>query len=497
MSLLAVPPRQELFELLYEPGFANEEAHVLPRLLQIDAAHVVMLASQGLLPGAVASALLRVNRELAHQVAAGQHPLRPPPSHRGLYLLYEQVYIDRLGREIGGAAHLGRSRNDINATVARLRLRDELVETLDACLALLAELSALARRHAGTVMSAFTHLQPAQPATLGHYLAGLGAELLRATERLAATWSEVNRSPMGAGAGIGTHLPLDPALVADLLGFDGVIDNSLDAVASRDYAIAVLAAAVAFAVSLTRLSLDFQLWGSQAYGFLSWPDDLVSTSSMMPQKRNAFVLENIRGQAAGALGALTAVCTGLKSAPFANSVEVGSEATSHLWPALAATRKAARLTTLMLSGLAADTARMGAFLRGAKATMTALADHLAVHHGLPFRTAHEAVSRLSPRLDDDPEPETIVRLLADILLDVAGQPVELDLEAITHRLDPVSCAHNATYGGGPAPRAVKQQLDELDRRRQALAEQMAARSRRRTAAGEWLTEAIDSVLARQ
>ncbi|HEX3530755.1 MAG TPA: argininosuccinate lyase [Thermoanaerobaculia bacterium] len=495
MSLLAVPPRRRLFELLYEPSFAGEEIHVLPRLLQIDAAHIVMLAGTGLLPGPVAAALLRVNRELATQTAEGQRPLRPPPSHRGLYLLYEQFYIERLGADVGGAAHLGRSRNDINATVARLRLRDELIDTLAAGLALEAELCAVAQRHTKTVMSAFTHLQPAQPATLGHYLAGIGAELLRALERLAATWDEVNRSPMGAGAGLGTHLPLDRALVADLLGFEGLVDNSLDAVASRDYAIAVLAALAAFAVTLTRLSFDLQLWGSHAYGFLSWPDDLVSTSSMMPQKRNAFVLEAVRGQAGGVLGALTAVCTGLKSAPFANSVEVSSEATAQLWPALAATRKGTELATLMLAGLEVDCVRMREFLRSAQTTMTALADHLAVRHGLPFRTAHEAVARLARHQGGaEPGAEDVARHLEEILLEVTGRQIEMSSREIARLLEPEACAHAAAYGGGPAPLAVTNQIRKLDLRRQSLEEQTLLCERRRATADDRLAEAVDSIL---
>lgn len=495
MSLLSASPRGELFDLLYEPGFASDEVHVFPHLLQIDAAHVVMLARTGLLPGVVAAALLRYNRELAGAVAAGERPLSAPPSHRGFYLVYEQACIERLGPEVGGAAHLGRSRNDINATVARLRLCDELTDTLRVGLALEAELCATAERHAEAVMSAFTHLQPAQPATFGHYLAGVGFELSRSLDRLAATWDEVSRCPMGAGAGIGTQLPLDRALVADLLGFEGVIESSLDAVASRDYAIAVLAALAAFAVTLTRLALDLQLWGSHAYGFLAWPDDLVSTSSMMPQKRNAFVLESIRGQAAGVVGALTAVCIGLKSTPFSNSVEVGSESASHLWPALASVRKAAQLATLMVANVSVDPVRMEGFLRGAQTTMTALADHLAVQCGLPYRTAHEAVARLAWTLGSaDPVADAVARDLEEILLEVGGRRIELSPEALAPLLDPAACVRAAVYGGGPAPAAVRNQLRGLERRRRQLKEQAATRARRRAAAAARLTAAVDSVL---
>jgi argininosuccinate lyase len=491
MGRLTADPHPLLFELLYDPQFAHDRAEVLPWLLQIDAAHVVMLAERGILPSTAAAGLLRVNRELAREPV-----LEPPPVHRGLYMVYEREYVDRLGPEVGGAAHVARSRNDINATIARMRLRNELISLLEAGGALVGAALGLARDHAGTAMSGFTHFQPAQPTTFGHYLAGVASEMLRSLDLLAGAFGTVNRSPLGAGAGLGTSFAIDRELTASLLGFDGVILNSLDAVASRDYAVQVLAALSMLGTTLTRLSFDLQTWGSHAYGFLRWPDHLVSTSSMMPQKRNAFVLENIRGRAASPTGALVATLAGLKNTPFSNSVEVGSEATSHLWPALAAGRTMVGLTELVLREVEVDSDRMRGFLRDAETTMTALADHLVARYGLPFRTAHDAVGRLLQRAAPGEvlSADAVRAGLQEALRHLAGRDVLLDEGEIARALDPLASVQASRHGGGPAPEAVRAQLAELEEARQGLAARATAWRRRLEGAEACLDEAVGSLL---
>jgi argininosuccinate lyase len=496
MGRLAAGPHPLLFQLLYNPQFARDSVEILPWLLRIDAAHVLMLAESGILVRETAAGLLRVNREILARVQAGEPAIEPPPIHRGLYMVYERHAIDQLGPEVGGAAHVARSRNDLNATVTRMRLRDQLLLLLQAGGELAGTALGLAREHASTPMSGFTHFQPAQPTTLGHYLAGFASELLRALELLAGAFPNVNRSPLGACAGWGTSFPIDQERTASLLGFDAVIANSLDAVASRDYAVQVLAALSSLGILLTRLSFDLQTWGSHAYGFLRWPDHLVSTSSIMPQKRNAFVLENIRGQASGPAGALAATLLALKSTPFSNSVEVGSEAIAHLWPALSGARTSIQLTELMLREVEVDSDRMSRFLAGGEATMTALADHLVERHGLPFRTAHEAVGHLLQRFPDgEARSVAVVRAgLEEILRDLTGHVVVLDAAEIASSLDPLACIQAARYGGGPAPESVHAQLAGLDEVRQILAGSAAAWRRWLDQSEARLDEAVSSLL---
>jgi argininosuccinate lyase len=492
MGRLARGPNPLLLELLYDPALGEDRQHVLPYLLRIDAAHILMLAHQGILPRAAAAQLLAVQRDLTERLRAGAEVFGSPGPHRGLYWLYEREYQLRLGDEVGGAAHAGRSRNDINATVARLRMRDELVALLGDCAALLGVALERARQQAATLMSCFTHLQPAQPSSLGHYLTGVAAELLRSTEWLADSFPVLNRSPMGAAAGAGTSFPIDRGAVAGWLGFDGAIENSADAVATRDYAVHLLSGLALVGTTLTRLATDLQSWASFAYGFLSWPDDLVSTSSIMPQKRNAFVWENVRGEATVAIGALVNTLVGLKNTPFSNSVEVSSEATAHAWPALRAGRKAVQLTTLLLDRMEVRPERLRAFVHGAGITMTALADLLVTRHGLAFRSAHDAVGALLRDLPEgtEPEPAIVCERIPAIVAAATGRSIRLGEDEVRRALDPEHCLLAARHGGGPAPEAVADQIAALDRHRAQLNARLTGWRQFLAAAEHRLAEAI-------
>jgi len=483
-----------LFRLLVEPQLRNDLPYVLPCLLRIDAAHVVMLTATGILDKAVARDLLAVNRDLDRRFSHGEDVLETPPAHRGLYLLYERQYVDRLGAQRGGAAHVARSRNDINATVLRMRLRGRVLDLLEESLELLTAVHGLAGGQLETTMSAFTHLQPAQPTTLAHYLAAVAAELLRALETVATALDGMDRCPMGAASGSGTPFPIAPAMVADLLGFRAAADNSLDAVASRDYVTTVLAGFANFGVALTRWATDFQLWASHAYGFLDWPDDLVSTSSIMPQKRNSYVWEDIRGQAIHPVGALMQIWLGMKNTPFSNSVEAGSEATAHVWPALDGIEKAVRLTRLLAENVEVRPLRMRSFLHGSGVTMTALADCLVARYGLAFRTAHEAVARLVDGMPDGVEshPEEVRERLEEILHEITGRFVSLG-HGLREALDPQAAVLAAAHGGGPAPEAVAGQLARLQERKQRLVEEVRSWRERLQGAEGRLQQAIQGL----
>jgi argininosuccinate lyase len=488
-TLLETAPHPLLTELLYEPGLREDLAHVLPYLLSIDAAHVAMLVRRQLLSARTGALLLRVNRTLTERHAAGDAVLRDSGVRRGLYLVLEHHYAEALGADVGGAGHLGRSRNDINATVTRMRLRDRLLDLQHEWVALARAIDEVARRHVDTIVSGFTHAQPAQPTTLAHYLAGVQAELLRGASWLARVYEDVDRCPMGAAAGFGTPVAIDRKQVADLLGFQAPVSNALDAVASRDYGIQALAALAALASTSSRLSVDLQTWSSRAYGFLGWPDGLVSTSSIMPQKRNAFVLEHIRGAAAETTAAMVAMLTGLKNTPFANSVEVSAETTSHLWPACDSVRNALRLTTLLIVHLIADAPRMRAFLDREETTTTALADWLVSRYAIPFRTAHTMVSRVVAECPARPfQAADVCHVLRRLTVAEAGHAIEIGEAEVEDVLRVETCVRDARFGGGPAPSSVEAQLDEMRRAIDSIDQVTSARRRHLARAAEHLAE---------
>ncbi|WPB88655.1 argininosuccinate lyase [Streptomyces malaysiensis] len=367
-----------------DPGAIRGE---LEPISTIDMAHVVMLTECGLLPADTATALLERITRLRAEGFGSLHGL---PAPRGLYLMYEGHLVAELGADVGGKLHAGRSRNDIKATVTAMRLRGELTDLLGEVLRLQAVLLSRARAHRDVVMPVYTHFQPAMPVSYGYYLCGIATALDRDITALRQALDELDRCPLGAGAVSGTDLPIEPARTAALLGFTGPPLHAIDAVAARDTLLRTLAAASSAGVTLSRLATDLQLWSTQEFGLIEFPERLVGGSSAMPQKRNAFLLEHVKAKAGAAIGAWTASASAMKSAPFTNSIEVGTEAVAPAWPALAAIRDSVLLAQVLVSGARPMVERMERRTAESFVTATVIANRL-VAQGVPFRTAHHIV----------------------------------------------------------------------------------------------------------
>jgi argininosuccinate lyase len=318
--------------------------------------------------------------------------------------------------------------------------------------------------------------------------------LLRSAENLDGAYEQTNCSPMGAAAGFGTSFAIDRGEVARLLGFSSVIRNSADAVASRDYLVHVLSAMAMQGITLTRLATDLQTWSSAAYGFLGWGDDLVSTSSIMPQKRNAFVWENIRGKAISPLGSLVNTLNGMKSVPFSNTVEVSAEASGHIWPAIRELVQAIQLTRLLVERLEVQPERMREFFENKQTTMTAVADLLVARYGLAFRAAHDAVSRLVNQCPSLPPVDELQWVLKRIVEEVANVSLDLDVAELASVLDPTATARAAVYGGGPSPAAVQSQLRSLLGRTGSLEHRLKTRRQFVRTAEQKLRAATDEIV---
>ncbi len=327
--------------LVYGEPTEAELAAELALMTRVDRAHLVMLAEQQLIPATTAALLLGCIDELAGTRFGA---LRSRPAPRGLYLMYEGYLIERLGPEVGGVLHSGRSRNDLKATITLLRLREWLGEFAEQAVRLEAILLSRARAHAGVVMPAYTHFQAAMPVSYGYYLLGVALAVGREIDALAAASSGLGACPLGAAAVAGTDLPINPERAALLLGFTTAAPHALDAVASRDVPLRVLACAASLAVVLSRLGTDLQLWSTAEFGFVEFPDRLVGGSSAMPQKRNAFLLEHVKAKAGHVTGAWAAAAGMMTAAPFTNSIEVGTEAMAAIWPGLDAARQSVLLS---------------------------------------------------------------------------------------------------------------------------------------------------------
>ncbi|MFD5653611.1 argininosuccinate lyase [Streptomyces sp. NPDC127039] len=373
--------------IVYGEQSPGEIRRELEPITTVDLAHVVMLAESGLLPGAAAARLIDAVRRLR---AGRFRELEGLDAPRGAYLMYEGHLSAELGSDVGGRLHTARSRNDIKATVTAMRLRDELTGLHGELMRQQGVLLARTRAYADVVMPVYTHFQPAMPVTYGYYLAGIAAALDRDLAALRHTVGELDRCPLGAGAVAGTDLRIDPQRTAVLLGFSAPPLHATDAVGARDTLLRGLAVTASAAVTLSRLATDLQLWSTQEFGFVDFPERLVGGSSAMPQKRNAFLLEHVKAKAALAIGAWTAAASAMKSTPFTNSIEVGTEAVSVAWPALAAVRDALLLGQVLVSGARPAAERMEARAKEGFVTATVVANRM-VAQGVPFRTAHHTV----------------------------------------------------------------------------------------------------------
>jgi argininosuccinate lyase (EC 4.3.2.1) len=320
----------------------------------------------------------------------------------------EDVHLNiekRLTALVGDAGkrlHTGRSRNDQVATDIRLYLRDAIDDLLPLLRQFQTSLLDLAEKEAATPLPGFTHLQVAQPVTFGHHLLAYFEMMQRDAERLADCRRRTNRLPLGAAALAGTTYPIDRHYVAELLGFEGVCANSLDAVSDRDFAIEFCAVCAMLMMHLSRLSEELVLWMNPRFGFIRIADRFCTGSSIMPQKKNPDVPELARGKTGRVYGDLTALLTLMKGQPLAYNKD-NQEDKEPLFDAIDTVSDTLRIFAEMIAGITVNRERMHSALAEGFATATDLADYL-TRKGLPFRDAHEAVGlavRRAEELDVD------------------------------------------------------------------------------------------------
>lgn len=351
-------------------------------------AHATMLAEQGVLTAEERDAILAGLGEIEAAIEAGSFPWSV--ELEDVHMNIEARLTERIGAA-GKKLHTGRSRNDQVATDIRLWLRDA-IDALDAELVRLCEgLLAQAEANADTIMPGFTHLQTAQPVTLGHHFLAWFEMLLRDRSRLQDCRKRLNASPLGAAALAGTTFPINRARTAALLGFDRVAENSLDAVSDRDFALEFSAWASITMVHLSRFSEELILWASAQFGFVDLPDRFCTGSSIMPQKKNPDVPELVRGKSGRVVGHLTALLLLMKGQPLAYNKD-NQEDKEPLFDTVDTLSDCLRAFADMIPALVPRQEALRKAAISGFATATDLADYL-VRAGLPFRDAHEVVGR--------------------------------------------------------------------------------------------------------
>ncbi len=416
-------------------------------------AHADMLGAQGIIAAddaaLIASGLDRV---------AAEYEASGVPENWDL----EDIHMtteSRLAELIGPAAgrlHTARSRNDQVATDFRLWVRDAVDQAMLGLVDLQKALVKRAGEHAGSIMPGFTHLQTAQPVTLGHHLMAYYEMVSRDVSRFAAARARMNECPLGSAALAGTGFPIDRERTSAALGFDRPTRNSLDSVSDRDFALDYLMAAAQCSLHLSRLAEEFILWASQPFGFVTLPDSLSTGSSIMPQKKNPDAAELVRGHAGRIIGCLTALMITMKGLPLAYSKDMQNDK-----PPVFEAANLLALSIAAMTGMVAEatfrTDRMRAAAELGYATATDLADWLVRAAGVPFREAHH-ITGAAVKLAES----------RGIALD---QLALEDLQAIDPRIDAAvygalsveaSVAARASHGG-TAPSEVNKRVAEAAR----------------------------------
>ena len=428
------------------------------RLVQEDIAgsraHAAMLARQGIIPAQTAQALDRELERIAKEIANGE--LTIDSSAEDIHSFIEGVLTERLG-DAGRMVHAGRSRNDQVAADFRLylkkaipRLRLELAETITALLD-------KAEAHAETLMPGYTHLQRAQPITLGYHLVAWGSALDRDRGRLADALERLDECPLGSGALAGSTLPLDRDAAAAALGFKRPTLNAMDSVADRDFAVEIAAALSIIMVHLSRFCEDIILWASEEFKFIDLAESYSTGSSIMPQKKNPDFAELVRGKSGRVIGNLVCLLTLLKGLPYAYDKDL-QEDKEALFDSIDTVAMSLRIFRGMVSSAAFNTDRMKAACAGGFLEATDAAEYL-VRKGLPFRTAHETAAHLVRGCT-----AAGLNSIGELSLKELKEKSELFEEDLFGELKPEACVNKRRTPGGPAPEELSRQIRELRQR---------------------------------
>jgi len=455
------------------PGLARGFPVVLPLITRINKAHVLMLESRGILSGPMAQTLARGILDLERRPAAD---FDLDSSREDAYFNYEAALIAHIGSEIGGRVHIARSRNDLNATIDRLRARATLIDILCRLAELRGALIAQADRYSGVLMPGYTHMQPAQPLTFGYYLAGLAHALERDYQRLAQIWPRINICPLGAGALAGTSFPIDRAATADWLGFDAVMPHAQDCVASRDYLMEMLSAVSMTATTWGRMAQDFYTMTTYEFQTLTFPDRIAHTSSMMPQKKNMTALELLKSGSAAMLGAYVTALASSRATSFSLVLDACRYAFHWTWDAFVDAQRQLAIATLIVEAAVPNNARMTELAYANFSTATDLADALVREAGLSFRDAHHLVGAVvrSAMNKGRAANEIDAALIADQAERSLGRRIILSPELVAMAVDPAKVAEARRNTGGPSTADMQSMLAGLKTRRDRDAKDIEA-----------------------
>ncbi len=429
----------------------KDDERLAKAVVDINKAHVVMLIEQKIIQPQDGAKILKALQKLSNV------PL--DPAAEDIHMTVEEAVLNETGPEVGGNLHIAKSRNDQVTTAIRMQLRNELLALMLQVIQMQESLVETASKNVDTIILEYTHLQAAQPVTFAHYLLSYTEALERDLDRLLGVYEHVNQCPLGAGALATTSFPINRERTAELLGFNSVLVNSIDAVGSRDFILETQSALTLLSVNLSRLAEDLIVWSSQEFGTVELPDDFASTSSIMPQKKNPEALEVIRARTSHALGDFVASAAALKSLPTVYNLDF-QEVTPKLWASIDNLSSSLSIFAALIPNLKVSSnveSKAAAGFVGA----TELANMLVRKYNIAFRTSHKIVGALVKSLVES--HKTLLDATPELLRKAAKDAADIELSVkmadLADCTNPRRLVETCKVQGGPShvevQRAIK------------------------------------------
>lgn len=440
-----------------KPGIFLEYEHGFTELILLNRAYAKMLAEEKIITQEDTQKILDGLTWLEENFSAEDIDGK----HEELYFNVEQKLIDKIGLEVGGRLHTGRSRNDIYAALWRMETRKALWQICQSVLDLQREMFALAEKYRRTIITGYTHTQPAQPITVGFYYAAAIEVLQRDFQRLQEAYRRTNQCALGAAALAGTSFPINRDKLEKFLGFEGTIENSLDCVGTKDYLLEVESALAIMGVNLSRIAQDHYIWCTNEFGLIQIGGEVAICSSIMPQKKNPVTFEMIKAKSAHMLGTFAAGCAIMRNTPFSLCMDL-FETHAEFWAGFKATLDAVNLFAETLKFVTFNEERAYLAAKNNFSTVTALADFLVGKFKISFAEAHDIVGEMVGEVSDGGGKisDMTAELLKNCAAKILGRELDVTDAEIAGVLEPAANVRGKISGGSPGELSLRKMLDD-------------------------------------
>ncbi|WP_335869136.1 argininosuccinate lyase [Bacillus sp. 2205SS5-2] len=440
---------------MLKPIFNDQRDFLFPVMFDIHRAHVIMLAEQNIIPRNMAKEMLIGISKVAEM---DRSTIQYEPRYEDLFFMMEAKIGEEIGYEFAGNMHIGRSRNDMGIGMYRLVLRDHLLELIDNAYTLLEVLLKKAEEHKETIITGYTHTQPAQPTTLGHYFLAIYDITLRDCQRLWAAYKTVNQSPLGAAALTTTGFPISRERMCELLGFDSILENSYDCIGGADYLLEVSSVMMTSMVNAGRWIQDFLQHVTREFGTFNVADPYVQISSIMPQKRNPVSIEHARAKASSSYGEAYTAMNMIHNTPFGDIVDTEDDLQPHLYNAFLNANRVFKLMYAVIATLEVNKERAKFMANQSCIAITELADTLTRDYTISFRKAHKIASYIAKQTTQN-KMELFDWKIEDVNEMIQGF-VEVTLTEETWKkiISPEYFVHVRKIQGGPNPDEVSRMI---------------------------------------